>query len=217
MGEVYFIRHGQASFGAANYDKLSALGHQQSEWLGAYLADTVGGFDRVISGDLMRHRQTLAGIRKTLQHSECIEDARLNEMSYFVMEQAYRAKTGAKMPGNARDLEQHFTSVMQAWEADEISDAPESYGEFQGRIMTAVQDISQPGQRVLIVSSGGPVGILLRHVLNLGLPAMTEIILGTHNASVTRFMVLPEGLRLMQFNGVAHLEHSDRKHALTFL
>lgn len=217
MGEVFFVRHGQASFGAVNYDKLSDLGHQQSEWLGDYLSNTVGRFDHVVSGDLMRHRQTLAGILKSLHHEECIEDARLNEMAYFVMERAFCEQTGAKTPGNARGLERHFTRVMHAWETGKIADAPESYGEFQGRILNAIKDIATEGQRALIVSSGGPVGILMRHVLGLGLAATTEIILGTHNASVTRFAVTKNSLRLMQFNTVPHLEHPDRRHALTFL
>ena len=30
MGTLYLVRHGQASFGAANYDQLSALGQRQS-------------------------------------------------------------------------------------------------------------------------------------------------------------------------------------------
>lgn len=217
MGEVYLVRHGQASFGAVNYDKLSDLGHQQSEWLGDYLAETVGRFDHVVSGDLMRHRQTLSGILKSLRHEECIEDARLNEMSYFVMERSYSEQTGAKMPGNVRDLERHFTRVMQAWEAGQIEDAPERYLEFQDRILESIKDIAAEGQRSLIVSSGGPVGILMRHVLGLDLAATTEIILGTHNASVTRFTVIENSLRLMQFNTVPHLEHPDRQHALTFL
>jgi broad specificity phosphatase PhoE len=217
MGEVYFVRHGQASFGAANYDKLSDLGHQQAEWLGTYLVQTVGRFDHVVSGDLMRHRQTLAGIRKALHHDECIEDNRLNEMAYFVMEQAYRKKTGAQLPGSALALERHFTAVMQAWERGEIASAPEKYLDFQCRILQSVQDITAEGQKVLIVSSGGPVGILMRHVLSLDLAATTELILGTYNASITRFLVRGDSLRLMQFNGIAHLDSPDRQHALTFL
>ncbi|EXF47276.1 phosphoglycerate mutase family protein [Pseudomonas sp. BAY1663] len=38
MGSIYLIRHGQASFGAENYDVLSPLGYRQSEALGDYLA-----------------------------------------------------------------------------------------------------------------------------------------------------------------------------------
>jgi len=36
MGTLYLVRHGQASFGAADYDNLSELGHKQSARLGEY-------------------------------------------------------------------------------------------------------------------------------------------------------------------------------------
>jgi broad specificity phosphatase PhoE len=38
MGNIYLVRHGQASFGAENYDQLSTLGQQQSQRLGEYFA-----------------------------------------------------------------------------------------------------------------------------------------------------------------------------------
>lgn len=217
MGEVYFIRHGQASFGAANYDKLSDLGHKQAEWLGAHLAETVGGFDQIISGNLRRHQETLAGILKSVNHGDCQEDDRLNEMPYFDMERSYCAKTGEKMPSNVYDMERHFTRVMQAWEADEIPTPPERYDHFRDRIVDAFQAAAQPEKRVLLVSSGGPIAVLMRHVLGLEMAAMSEIIIGTANASITRFSVRNDRLRLVQFNAVPHLEHPERKHALTFL
>ena len=38
MGSIYLIRHGQASFGADDYDVLSPLGVRQAEVLGDHLA-----------------------------------------------------------------------------------------------------------------------------------------------------------------------------------
>ncbi|MBT8142171.1 MAG: histidine phosphatase family protein, partial [Gammaproteobacteria bacterium] len=67
MAELYLIRHAQASFGAANYDKLSELGHQQSHWLGEHLARHAFDFDTVVLGDMVRHRETLEGLHKGLQ------------------------------------------------------------------------------------------------------------------------------------------------------
>jgi broad specificity phosphatase PhoE len=37
MGTLYLVRHGQASFGADDYDQLSELGRRQSVRLGEYL------------------------------------------------------------------------------------------------------------------------------------------------------------------------------------
>lgn len=217
MGEVFFIRHGQASYGAENYDKLSALGHQQSEWLGQHLADT-GRFDAVISGTLTRHLETLAGIQRTIALPSPRQDCRLNEMSYFTMEQTYDTHMGkAIMPTSPAALEMKFAKVLSAWQAGEIDGVEESFQSFEQRVVACLVECANPGKRVLIVSSGGPVGVVMRHILGLGLAAMTEVILGTHNASVTRLMVSSHGLRLQQYNSVPHLDRGGRRHALTYL
>ena len=62
MGTLTLVRHGQASFGAANYDQLSTVGELQSARLGAYLAQQSLRFDAVYHGSLQRHHQTWAGI-----------------------------------------------------------------------------------------------------------------------------------------------------------
>nr|WP_250636970.1 phosphoglycerate mutase family protein [Alteromonas stellipolaris] len=64
MTDIYLVRHGQASFGAANYDKLSDLGAQQSKWLGHYFKQRDITFDSVFMGDMVRHRETAEGIAK---------------------------------------------------------------------------------------------------------------------------------------------------------
>jgi broad specificity phosphatase PhoE len=68
MGTLYLVRHGQASFGAADYDKLSELGHRQSVRLGEHFAQKGLRFDAVMAGTLRRHLETLAGIREGMQH-----------------------------------------------------------------------------------------------------------------------------------------------------
>ncbi|HEY4663782.1 MAG TPA: histidine phosphatase family protein, partial [Comamonas sp.] len=66
MGTIYLVRHGQASFGAADYDQLSALGLQQAQRLGSYWQARTVTFDAVYTGTLKRHRQTLEGIQSSL-------------------------------------------------------------------------------------------------------------------------------------------------------
>ena len=50
MGTLYLVRHGQASFGADDYDQLSELGHRQSVRLGEYFAERDIRFDGLIAG-----------------------------------------------------------------------------------------------------------------------------------------------------------------------
>ena len=64
MGNLYLVRHGQASFGADDYDQLSDLGQRQSQRLGEYFAGKGLQFEAVLTGTLKRHAQTWAGIAK---------------------------------------------------------------------------------------------------------------------------------------------------------
>ena len=58
MSAIYLIRHGQASFGKADYDQLSAKGISQSELLGKFW-QSMPVPNKVFTGDLLRHEQTL--------------------------------------------------------------------------------------------------------------------------------------------------------------
>jgi len=60
MNEIYFIRHGQASFGEENYDRLSDLGVKQAKHLARHLAKICGG-----QCHAKGHRPCAAGQRRT--------------------------------------------------------------------------------------------------------------------------------------------------------
>jgi broad specificity phosphatase PhoE len=57
MPAIYLIRHGQASFGKADYDQLSERGIQQAQLLGKFWR-SCASVDRLYLGDLLRHSQT---------------------------------------------------------------------------------------------------------------------------------------------------------------
>ena len=60
MGTLYLVRHGQASFGAADYDQLSDLGTRQCRELGRWFRERGVVFEAVLRGTLRRHEQSLA-------------------------------------------------------------------------------------------------------------------------------------------------------------
>ncbi len=70
MTTIYLIRHGQASFGADDYDKLSDLGRRQAEITGHYLRDHGIHIDAAYSGTLLRQRET-AQLALASQHRTC--------------------------------------------------------------------------------------------------------------------------------------------------
>ena len=81
MATIYLIRHGQASFGSANYDQLSALGQLQATRTGQYLARSGVQLDAAYSGDLWRQREACeracAELPATIAHTV---DDRFNEI-----------------------------------------------------------------------------------------------------------------------------------------
>ena len=58
MATIYLVRHGQASFGAEDYDALSELGCRQAQVLGEYFRDCDIRLDAAYCGDLKRQRDT---------------------------------------------------------------------------------------------------------------------------------------------------------------
>jgi broad specificity phosphatase PhoE len=95
MAELFLVRHAQAAFGTDDYDRLTELGHRQARWLGEYFAARGMAFDRVLTGTLRRHRETLAGIATAdaaLPGAEEIEG--LNEYRADALITAYQAARG---------------------------------------------------------------------------------------------------------------------------
>jgi len=212
MGEIILVRHGQANSKATDeesYDRLSDLGHQQAQWLGDYLRDREGAFDKVISGSLRRHKQTAAGIGYENPHI----DPRLNEMDYFNLGQALEDLHGVPFPG-PDEFAGHVPQVMEAWHKAEIMGV-ETFSSFEDRVTSVLQEAASPGVRVLCVTSGGVIGMIIRHLLNLDPTRMAHVLLPIMNSSLHRVHVIPQGPILASFNAVPHLDRDDRLHART--
>ncbi|MEL6682258.1 MAG: histidine phosphatase family protein [Pseudomonadota bacterium] len=212
MGEIILVRHGQANSAATDeesYDRLSDLGHQQARWLGDYLRDREPPFDKVIAGNLRRHKETAAGIGYT----NPVIDPRLNEMDYFNLGQALEDVHGVPFPG-PDEFAAHVPQVMEAWHRAEIMGV-ETFASFEARVTGVLQEAAKPGARVLCVTSGGVIGMIIRHLLNLDPTRMAHVLLPIMNSSLHRVHVIPQGPILAGFNAVPHLDHPDRAHALT--
>lgn len=212
MGDIVLVRHGQANTHAtteADYDRLSDLGHEQAAWVGAWLRENAYDFDHVLSGTLRRHRETAAGMQVT-----CEEDARLNEIEYYTLSQALLEVKGEPLP-NFDTFSDHMPKLFEAWAAAEI-EGNETYENFETRIRDMLAEAAIPGRRVLCVTSGGVIGMALRHVLDLDIRAMADVMLPIWNTSIHKLHVRPDGRPVLAgFNAIPHLEHPERVHART--
>jgi broad specificity phosphatase PhoE len=233
VAELYVVRHGQASFGAANYDKLSELGWQQARWLGQWFTQQGVQFDRLVTGTLVRHNETLAGILQGMQlgtndalngeqssaPTGAREIAGLNEYDSSVM---LKARLGEFSEQDlSKDRRFYFRELREAlYEWTEAQLQPPNYQsfiQFRAGVVDGLTQACAPGaQRVLLVSSGGPISNMVGHVLQTPNRVTVDLNLQTRNASITQFAFNERGLNLMSFNNVPHLLQADRVHAVTY-
>lgn len=217
MSHITLIRHGQANTGArdeASYDKLSALGHQQAAWLGDHLRASKAFHPRVFCGTLMRHVETAGSMGFD---EEVIRDARLNELEYFTLATLLEDQHGIAIPSEREEFVHHLPQVFTAWQDGIIKDPPESFAQFEDRVLGALEDIAQGDGPALVVTSGGLIAMAMRQMMELDIPAMARVALAIMNTSMHRLHPIGNRLTPVLFNAVPHLEHPDRHYAQTHL
>jgi broad specificity phosphatase PhoE len=222
MGTLYLVRHGQASFGADDYDKLSELGRRQSVRLGEYFAQKGTHFDAVMAGTLRRHLETLAGIREGMQHEgEHLPWEGLNEYdSEAVIATVHPEKL--QKPTSPEMYRAHFRLLREGlaqWMAGVVSpQGMPSYEQFVDGVASALDHVRarHHGGNVLIVSSGGPIATAVGHVLGTSSNTVIDLNLRIRNTSVTEFAFTPKRHMLVSYNTIPHLDHPDYASWVTY-
>jgi broad specificity phosphatase PhoE len=223
MAELYLVRHGQASFGADNYDELSPSGRTQSSWLGEYFAQANLRFDRVVIGTMQRHRQTADAILAAMggPRVELAQDAGLNEYDFEALFAALGEEglpSGLSATSSKKDFYKGLRHVLQLWADDRLPGAvPETWQQFQTRVQRARSDIQRAGgKRVLVVSSGGPIAVTAQQVLQAPAASAIALNLQIRNSSVCQYVFNDDAMSLVSFNSVPHLEHAERREFVTY-
>lgn len=221
MPELLLIRHGQASFGAADYDVLSDLGWDQARELGRALRRLGLVPDGLFIGAQRRHRETLEGILEGLEigAQDATVHPGLNEFDFKALLDARFAAQDAP-EGLHDDRKTHFRmlrdTVLQ-WERGDIPNAPESWEAFTARVEDARQAIVQSGgQRVLAVSSGGAIGRMTSAAMGAGPGAQIKLQLQTKNCAMARFVFGPRAFYLHSFNEVPHIDATNEARLMTY-
>lgn len=231
MGTLYLVRHGQASFGADNYDLLSPLGQQQAVRLGEYFKGKGVTFEAALTGTLTRQRQTLAGICQGMgtefesggsapQGSGAESKGKglgphllwpgLNEYDSEAVISAIHPYPLPK-PDTPELYRHHFRLLkdgLAQWMAGVVSPrGMPRYTEFAAGIAGALEHIRSHHQgNVLLVSSGGPIATAIGQVLGTSPEATIELNMRIRNSSVTEFSFSPKRHRLVTYNTLPHLD-----------
>ena len=224
MGTLYLVRHGQASFGAENYDQLSELGHRQSHRLGEYLASRGLQFSATIRGSLKRQADTLTGIQKGMGEGASIANQEtvwpgLNEYDSHAVIEAIHPMPLPK-PDTPALYRQHFRILrdgLTQWMAGVTSPhGMPSYVEFVEGVASALAHVRKNTDgNVLMVSSGGPISTAVGHVLGCPAESTIELNMRIRNTAVSEFNFNPKRMSLISFNNLPHLDGSDYANWIT--
>ena len=176
MSEIYLIRHGQASFGHENYDRLSPLGVRQAEVVGRHLAGLGRTFDAVYSGRLDRQINTARALidsysRAGMPLPEVIVSSAFDEydslsvwesqIQQLVKEDPAISRTLENIYSDRKAFQRIFSKVMIRWVSGEF-DRPgiQRWQDYRRRVQKGFQEIMrQQGakKRLAIFTSGGPI------------------------------------------------------------
>ena len=232
MGTLRLVRHGQASYGASNYDVLSERGIAQARALGAAWAAARLPIDGLYTGPMQRQVDTARHLRDAAAEAghavpEPMVVAELAEYPAFEL-------LGRFLPSIVRDepdlqglidgsavattrpelIDRAFWRVVDAWTGDRLDCGDlETFGQFVARVSRGVDGLiarhGGRGQRVVAVTSGGPIGVAAKLALGLEARATVELWRLVRNASVSDLLWRSRGaerqLSLLGWNHVDHL------------
>ena len=205
MADLIVVRHGQASFGADDYDALSDMGHQQAKVTGDYLRAQGWIPDRLISGTLKRQRDTLSGFG----FDGTVEThAGFNEYDFHDL---LNAKFGGQAPNDVmQDRKTHFRTLRETvldWQNDRIDGVAETWASFTDRVQSACNFATKQGhKRVLVASSGGVIGQLVAATLLAPDVMMMDLNLQVKNGSIHRFVFSKGRIMLTEFNATPQFD-----------
>ena len=198
--EIIFIRHGETEWnsqqrmqGHSNSD-LSSVGQAQIQALGQWMKNVP--FDLIYSSDSLRAKQTAEAITQFSGH-ELQFDQRLREKNLGVFE--------GLTSEEARERHPEVFRLFKTAGSKYVIDEGESTQQLQDRALEIVNEIriKHPEERVLLVTHGGFIRVVMKHSLGLSLETPTRFLI--RNTGVFR-LVWEDKWLVSQMGGVSHLE-----------
>jgi broad specificity phosphatase PhoE len=231
MADLYLVRHGQASFGEANYDKLSPLGEDQATRLGAWIKACGVVPAAVASGPPSRQRRT-AELAMAVAAGPA-PDATLMVTGlgeYDHDEVLYRHRPEyedravlnadlAKEPNPKRAFQLIYAQAVARWVAGEHDgDYAQSWTAFRADAVEALHTLTnRPERSIWAFTSGGPIAAIVQHLLDIPDSHAFEINWALVNTGVTRLRFSAgRNASLSYINAFPHLEQAGDPALITY-
>lgn len=235
MSELYMIRHGQASFGEKNYDRLSPMGVLQAQIVARHWVRIGRKIDAVYVGTMKRQIDTAGALISAYKERQIPIPKIISDESFDEYDSAsvFQAQLPGMMDENPsisekladiytdkRTFQLLFEEAMNRWVSG-TCDMPGvvTWRNFTERVIKGVRQIMQAQgakKRLAIFTSGGPISVVIKEALNLTDKSTMVLSWQIMNASITRFKYNTRGLALAGFNDIAHLELEHDASLLTY-
>jgi broad specificity phosphatase PhoE len=227
MGVLLLIRHGQASFGAADYDQLSSVGMEQSQRLGLWLKHVGRAPDLVACGSMRRHVQTaelcteaaqmtaprivLKGLDE-LNHVEIIARLRPDLAAHGAL-----AAELSRADDPRRALQQIFAAALERWVSGDFDgEYTRTWDSFRAAVLAGLQWLGGHGARTIwAFTSGGPIAVIVNALLHAPSEEAFTLSWPLVNTSMTQIAIKPERNDLISYNTAPHLDGAGDRHLIT--
>ncbi|RLV48000.1 phosphoglycerate mutase [Nocardioides mangrovicus] len=198
MGRLLLVRHGQASFGAEDYDVLSPTGEEQARVLGRWLAERVERPAAVVHGAMQRQLRTAEELTDAAGWS-------LTPSLAAGWDEIDHVDVLSRQP-ETPDYQDWFEVATQRWMSGDFdAEYRESFAGFAARVEAALAAALEVDGLVVAVTSGGPISWVCAGLLDAGLPTYRRLARVVVNTGVTTVVTGRRGTNLLTFNDHAHL------------
>jgi broad specificity phosphatase PhoE len=230
LGNVTYIRHGQASLFSDNYDQLSEKGKEQSFLLGSYFKKRQQKIDKIYLGPLNRHIQTFDAILEAypplkkvpVEEMEALREHQgyksLKAILPILLEKDHSIKNLASLPfTNKKDQISHhirlYDHFSQRWATGEFDDylngTFQSWDDFyysSSQSFNTIWNKVQADEQVLVITSGGPTSVAYGLSNNLSHKEILHFSSSLYNGSRTHFKRIKSRIEVHSLNSIDHLD-----------
>jgi len=234
MGQILLVRHAQASFGSADYDRLSELGIEQARLLGEWITNRGQRIDLTVTGRLKRHRETAEACVAVLPAAlkpagACRPEAGFDE--YDATEIVVRHRPEFADPQILQrflDEDSHprrafhdlFSAAMKRWMGgNHDAEYRESWTSFCHRCVVALERLiaeAGPSRTSIVFTSGGPIAAICQYLLELPDRRAFDLNLSLVNGAVTALLYQPGRISVSYLNNFAYLEQTGDARVITY-
>jgi broad specificity phosphatase PhoE len=210
MPTVYLVRHGQASFGGDDYDRLSDLGRQQAEAAGRWLRDRGLRRPVAVHGSLRRQRDTATLALAAAGHPvEPRVDPRWDEYDHIDLVRRYASAHGDEEPRTSREFQVLLDAALTAW-VEHGDDG--GWPAFTAHVRDGLHDLVEGldrGQDAVVFTSAGVIATVCADLLGTGAAGLVALNRVAVNGAVTKLAAGASGVALLCFNEHSHVAAAD--------